>query len=511
MLAYLLALGVGLGSLALYMAAFFFPEVHRKNDFIWSGVGMFYALVLWVSAERITGGILLGQAACVALLGWLGWQTLNLRRQVTPMDQQTPLPSSEDLQETLANLSKPETIAKLTEQAKPQFEKLKGWVQALLETATKSKNQPQAEKKSEEPYVPLTPADFSSAGLEVEGTTAESAIAQTPQASETPQAPAKPVETEAASWVTVTEEAPESIEAVAKTVAKALDQVSDDLADAPEDMIPKAAKGAGSAFSEISGKATTLVATLTDVVKGFFKKPESKTTYVRKQYRDSDETESDDEFIEEDEFANDELSAQAEVAIEAESVIPEVAVIETIAAEVETIEMPVVEESILSSDPAEAVSSPETLESPFDQSAVAEASLIESEIEELPFPEADEAPEALVEVAEVTISETVIIKETVEAGVDQAAELFVKEISLSQPEFVDEISFDQAIGEAIAENDLALPQDADTLSEAEEPELTTNASDLPEAASSTAEATQPASSPDPTELEKPHSGDSEHS
>ncbi|MBD2021794.1 Ycf66 family protein, partial [Leptolyngbya sp. FACHB-36] len=77
MLAYLLALVVALGSFALYMAAFFFPEVHRKNDFIWSGVGLFYALVLWVCGERITGGVLLGQTASVALLGWLGWQTLT--------------------------------------------------------------------------------------------------------------------------------------------------------------------------------------------------------------------------------------------------------------------------------------------------------------------------------------------------------------------------------------------------------------------------------------------------
>jgi hypothetical protein len=73
MLAYVLALVIALGSLAIYMTAFFFPEVHRKEDFIWSGVGLFYALVLWVCAGRITGGVLLGQMASVALLGlvWL--------------------------------------------------------------------------------------------------------------------------------------------------------------------------------------------------------------------------------------------------------------------------------------------------------------------------------------------------------------------------------------------------------------------------------------------------------
>lgn len=90
MLAYFLAIAVGLGSFVLFMAAFFFPEVYRKGDFIWSGVGFFYALVLWFCAGRFTGAILLGQSASVALIGWLGWQTLRLRRDVTPQPQQTP-------------------------------------------------------------------------------------------------------------------------------------------------------------------------------------------------------------------------------------------------------------------------------------------------------------------------------------------------------------------------------------------------------------------------------------
>jgi hypothetical protein len=97
MLAYFLALAVGLGSFSIYMAAFFFPEVHRKSDFAWSGVGFFYALVLWACAGRITGALLLGQMAGVALLGSLAWETLNLRRQVTPIAQQTPIPASVNL------------------------------------------------------------------------------------------------------------------------------------------------------------------------------------------------------------------------------------------------------------------------------------------------------------------------------------------------------------------------------------------------------------------------------
>ncbi|MTJ36971.1 Ycf66 family protein [Dolichospermum sp. UHCC 0260] len=95
MLAYLLALVIGFGSLAIYLSAFFFPEIHRKNDFIWSGVGLFYALVLWIFASRITGGLLLGHVASVALLVWFGWQTLSLRRELAPAGQQTPLPSPE--------------------------------------------------------------------------------------------------------------------------------------------------------------------------------------------------------------------------------------------------------------------------------------------------------------------------------------------------------------------------------------------------------------------------------
>lgn len=101
MLAYVLALAVGLGSLTIYLAAFFFPEVHRKNDFIWSGLGLFYALVLWVCAGRITGSLLLGQVASVVLLSWSVGQTLSLRRQITPHSAQTPLPSTAEVKNTV--------------------------------------------------------------------------------------------------------------------------------------------------------------------------------------------------------------------------------------------------------------------------------------------------------------------------------------------------------------------------------------------------------------------------
>jgi Ycf66 protein N-terminus. len=93
MLAYILAITVGLASFGLYMAAFFFPEVHRKSDFVWSGVGLFYGLILWACAGRITGAVLLGQVASVSLLVWLGWEVLTLRRTATPVTEQTPIPA----------------------------------------------------------------------------------------------------------------------------------------------------------------------------------------------------------------------------------------------------------------------------------------------------------------------------------------------------------------------------------------------------------------------------------
>lgn len=115
MLTYLLAIAVGLGSFGLYMSAFFLPELHRKYDLVWSGVGLFYSLVLWVCAERITGGLLLGQMASVALLGWLGWQTLKLRLAATPIDQRTQIPAS-------AN-SASEIIQVTIEQMRANFQK----------------------------------------------------------------------------------------------------------------------------------------------------------------------------------------------------------------------------------------------------------------------------------------------------------------------------------------------------------------------------------------------------
>jgi hypothetical protein len=96
MLAYLLAMAIGLGSLGLYLTAFLFPEIHRKSDLLWSGIGLFYGWVLWVCAGRITGGLLLGQLAGVSLLGWLGWQVMEMRWAQIPLEQRSQLPDAAD-------------------------------------------------------------------------------------------------------------------------------------------------------------------------------------------------------------------------------------------------------------------------------------------------------------------------------------------------------------------------------------------------------------------------------
>lgn len=189
MLAYLLALVVGLGSLALYMAAFFFPEVHRKYDLIWSGVALFYALVLWVCAGRLTGGVLLGQIASVALLGWFSWQTLILRRAQTPIDLQTQLPPTartpaEVARETLTQLQESfrqspgktsfsEAAERLIRQTIDLALRLRDWFTAMITTMSTPLS------------APVPPA-------EPESPAPETSAPDAPEASVPPTAPAAP-------------------------------------------------------------------------------------------------------------------------------------------------------------------------------------------------------------------------------------------------------------------------------------------------------------------------------
>ena len=64
---------------------------HRQDDFLWSAVGLFYALVLWLCAGRITGAILLGQAAAAILFIAFAWQTLKLRQALFYPDKPVKL------------------------------------------------------------------------------------------------------------------------------------------------------------------------------------------------------------------------------------------------------------------------------------------------------------------------------------------------------------------------------------------------------------------------------------
>jgi hypothetical protein len=94
MLNHLLAMVVGLGSLSLFLSGFFLPEVRRRPDFAWSGVGFIYALVLWIEGNSTPGGALLGHITSVALIVWFGWQTLEQRRQFATAEAQTAIPNS---------------------------------------------------------------------------------------------------------------------------------------------------------------------------------------------------------------------------------------------------------------------------------------------------------------------------------------------------------------------------------------------------------------------------------
>ena len=177
MLAYILAIAVGFGSFAVYMAAFFFPEVHRKEDFLWSGVGLFYALVLWVCASRITGGVLLGQLAGVSLLGWFGWETLSLRRAIAQPEDRTALEGSlrSALQELFSQIlaplqrkSQPKVLQTATIVTESEEIAEPTSLEATLEAA--SREVAVVETSELEGEITPTPETASTAELEVEVT-----------------------------------------------------------------------------------------------------------------------------------------------------------------------------------------------------------------------------------------------------------------------------------------------------------------------------------------------------
>jgi Ycf66 protein N-terminus len=94
MLNYVLGWAVSLGSLGFYLAGYLLPEVRRKKDAIWSGVGLIYALALLTNGDRISFGLLVGQLASATLIGWFGWQTIQYRRDLSDAISQTSIPHS---------------------------------------------------------------------------------------------------------------------------------------------------------------------------------------------------------------------------------------------------------------------------------------------------------------------------------------------------------------------------------------------------------------------------------
>lgn len=91
MLSYALAIAVTISSLLLFLTAFVMSDIHRRDDFLWSGVGLFYAAVLWFCARNITGAVLLGQTAATVLSITFTWQTLKLRKALANPERATEI------------------------------------------------------------------------------------------------------------------------------------------------------------------------------------------------------------------------------------------------------------------------------------------------------------------------------------------------------------------------------------------------------------------------------------
>ena len=124
MLAYILSVTAGLASLFLYFAAFFLPRLHRKDDFFWSGLGLFYSLSLWVYADKLTGGFLLGQLCILTLILSFGWQNFRLRNNFLNSEQKinfTEFSFVERIQKLLKRQSLSSSKLSSSKNKKPNF------------------------------------------------------------------------------------------------------------------------------------------------------------------------------------------------------------------------------------------------------------------------------------------------------------------------------------------------------------------------------------------------------
>lgn len=154
MLSYALAIAVALSSLVLFSTAFVMSNLHRKDDFLWSGVGLFYALILWYCAKNITGTVLLGQAAASILLVSYSWQILKLRKAIANPEQAA----------AINNFSVLQSISGLLKRQKPEVK---------AATSTKSATKPKVTEQA------IAIPDNPSPSVTAEEITAEKASKQT--------------------------------------------------------------------------------------------------------------------------------------------------------------------------------------------------------------------------------------------------------------------------------------------------------------------------------------------
>lgn len=166
MLSYALAIAVALSSLVLFSTAFLMSDLHRKDDFLWSGVGLFYALILWYCARNITGTVLLGQAAATTLLVSYSWQTLKLRKAIANPQQA----------ESISNFSVLQSISGLLKRKKPE-----------VKSVTPTKKAPKPKVTEQEIAIPDTP----SAAVTAPETTTEKVTKETDLPATEEVAPAK--------------------------------------------------------------------------------------------------------------------------------------------------------------------------------------------------------------------------------------------------------------------------------------------------------------------------------
>ena len=178
MLSYALAIAVAISSLVLFSTAFVMSHIHRRDDFFWSGIGLFYALVLWYCAKNITGAVLLGQTAATALLVSYSWQTLKLRRVIA-----NPAKAAE-----INNFSILRSINNLLKSKKPQVKVPTSPVEAP----------PKSKVTEQEIAIPDTPSEEKIADTPVSNPESKQPVEQQSNTAETTSKPvSKPIEEQA--------------------------------------------------------------------------------------------------------------------------------------------------------------------------------------------------------------------------------------------------------------------------------------------------------------------------